>query len=96
MKKRAKKDMSGYYYAMDDFAVRMGGAAKLSILLQKRARELIKGMPRLVEIDSDDPVEIAIEELFQEKISIAKPDAVEPDNDVENDVENEANVVTEE
>lgn len=74
MKKKKKKDMAAYYYALDEYAAREGGAAKLSVLLQKRAKELIKGLPRLVDTDTDDPVEIAMEELFQHKISLQKPD----------------------
>ena len=84
MKKKKKKDMSEYYYSLDEYAARAGGAAKLSVLLQKRTRELIKGLPRLVEIDTDDPVEIAIEELFQNKISFQKPEEISYTEDNEN------------
>lgn len=74
MKKKKKKDMSVYYYSLDEYAGRAGGAVKLSILLQKRAKELIKGLPKLVETNSDDPVEIAMEELFQNKICLQRPE----------------------
>ena len=72
--KKKRKAMSEYYYEMDKHVEAAGGAAKLSILLQKRAKELIKGFPKLVDTDSDNPVEIAIEELFQNKISIQSID----------------------
>ncbi len=92
--KKKRKPMSEYYYEMDKYVERAGGAAKLSILLQKRAKELIKGLPKLVDTDSDNPVEIAIEELFQDKISIQSVDelAISLSNEKEEKVE-EKNVV---
>jgi len=94
--KKKRKAMSEYYYEMDKYVERCGGAAKLSILLQKRAKELIKGLPKLVETDSDNPVEIAIEELFQDKISIQSVDelaiSLSKSNEKEEKVE-EKNVV---
>lgn len=65
-----------YYYKLDDFANQEGGATKLTILLQKRARELIKGLPPLIDIDTDDPVQIVLEELLQGKITLEKPDDI--------------------
>lgn len=85
MKKKKKKDMAEYYYSLDDYAARAGGAARLSVLLQKRTRELIKGLPRLVDIDTDDPVEIAIEELFQNKISLQEPEEISYSDDNESE-----------
>ncbi|MGR3179194.1 MAG: DNA-directed RNA polymerase subunit omega [Candidatus Anammoxibacter sp.] len=74
MKKKKKKGGLDCYYLIDEYAERAGGIIKLTVLLQKRARELIKGMPRLIEIDSDSPVEIAFEEFRQHKISLVEPD----------------------
>lgn len=65
-----------YYYMVDELADRIGGQAKMTVLLQRRARELIKGYPRLVEIDSDDPVKIVFEELIQGKISLELQDEI--------------------
>ena len=96
--KKKRKAMSEYYYEMDKYVDRCGGAAKLSILLQKRAKELIKGLPKLVDTDSDNPVEIAIEELFQDKISIQSVDelAVSLSNEKEEKVEEKNVAVVEE
>lgn len=74
MKKKKKEGSLECYYSLDEYSERVGGVTKLTVLLQKRARELIKGMPRLVEIDSDSPIEIAFEELRQNKISLVEPD----------------------
>lgn len=67
-----KPDPVNFYYSLDKFADEQGGRTKLTVLLQKRTRELIKGLPRLVDINSDDPVQIALEELFQGKIELAE------------------------
>jgi len=67
-----KPDPINFYYSLDKFADEQGGSTKLTVLLQKRTRELIKGLPRLVDINSDDPVQIALEELFQGKIELAE------------------------
>ncbi|MGR3218914.1 MAG: DNA-directed RNA polymerase subunit omega, partial [Candidatus Anammoxibacter sp.] len=74
MKKKKKKGSLECYYDIDDYADMVGGITKLTVLMQKRAKELIRGMPRLVDIDSDSPVEIAFEEIRQKKISLASPD----------------------
>lgn len=91
-----KEDRSRFYYGLDHFADIEGGSTKLTVLLQKRTRELIKGLPRLVDIDSDDPVRVALEELFQGKITLSKiPDELEL-NDFEDDNDNEEVQVKEE
>jgi len=38
-------------------------------LASKRARELLTGAPKLIETDKTDPLEIALEEIAQGKIS---------------------------
>ncbi|MGR3318508.1 MAG: DNA-directed RNA polymerase subunit omega [Candidatus Anammoxibacter sp.] len=74
MKKKKRQGSLACYSSLDEIADRVGGITKLTVLVQKRARELIRGMPRLVEIDSDSPIEIAFEELRQKKISLVEPD----------------------
>lgn len=51
---------------------KVGGRFKLSALLQKRMRQLNKGAPRLVDIDTDDPMKIALAELLAGKISLSE------------------------
>lgn len=61
-----------YFEILDELSDHIGGRLRLSVLLQKRARELIKGYPKLVKIDSEDPIQIAFEELINGKIKLVK------------------------
>jgi DNA-directed RNA polymerase subunit omega len=48
---------------------KIGGSFKLSVLLQKRVRELVKGAQPLVEVKPDtNPIEIALREVLEDKI----------------------------
>jgi len=40
----------------------------LVVIAAKRARQLLEGAPRLVDIDSTKPVTVALQELAQEKL----------------------------
>lgn len=40
----------------------------LVVIAAKRARQLLEGVPRLVDIDSTKPVTVALQELAQEKL----------------------------
>jgi len=53
-----------------DLAKRVGGRFRLATLVQKRARELALGAKPMVEIESVQPVEIALEELRRKLLSI--------------------------
>ena len=50
-------------FDLDDLSRKCGGRFKLSVLLQKRVRELVRGVPPLLDTESHDPIEIALEEL---------------------------------
>jgi len=54
----------------EELIIKIGGRYKLTVLIQKRIRELMRNAPRLVEIDTDNPMEIAIEEIRQGRISL--------------------------
>ena len=43
---------------IDRLASKFGGRFKLTVLLQKRVRELVKGAPRLVETDYKNLIEV--------------------------------------
>ena len=60
---------------IDELEGRVGGRFLLTALLQKRIRELVAGAPRLVEIRSDNPIDIAIEEIRAGKIELVPEDA---------------------
>jgi len=40
----------------------------LVVIAAKRARQLLEGAPRLVDIDSTKPVTVALQELAQDKL----------------------------
>ena len=60
-------DLQRWNHAQDS----VGGAFELSVLLQKRCRELTRGACKLVDFESRNPVEIALEEVLQGKIHLA-------------------------
>ncbi len=59
---------------IDELEERVGGRFLLTALLQKRIRELVAGAPRLVEIRSENPIDIAIEEIRAGKIDLVSED----------------------
>ena len=60
---------------IDELESRVGGRFMLTALLQKRIRELVAGAPRLVEIRSANPIDIAIAEIRAGKIDLVPEDA---------------------
>jgi DNA-directed RNA polymerase subunit omega len=58
---------------IDELEAKVGGRFQLTALLQKRIRELVAGAPRLVDIRSDNPIDVAIEEVRAGKIERASP-----------------------
>lgn len=60
---------------IDELEQKVGGRFQLTALLQKRVRELVAGAPRLVEIRSENPIDVAIEEIRAGKIDLIEEDA---------------------
>jgi DNA-directed RNA polymerase subunit omega len=63
---------------LDELEARVGGRFQLTALLQKRIRELVAGAPRLVDVRSENPIDIAIEEVRAGKVALVadeEPDA---------------------
>jgi len=60
---------------IDELEAKVGGRFQLTALLQKRIRELVAGAPRLVDIRSDNPIDVAIEEIRAGKIELVPEDA---------------------
>ena len=54
----------------DDIVNKFGGRFKLTALIQKRLGEIIDGARPLVERGGRSDLEVVIEEILQEKISI--------------------------
>ncbi len=55
---------------IEEASKKVGGYYKLSILVQQRVKELVSGSAPLVELKSNDPVEIALEEIIQGKVQL--------------------------
>lgn len=55
---------------IDTMAEKFGGRYKLTVLIQKRLRELTKGAQKLVDVDSRNLIEVVLEEIKQGKIAI--------------------------
>ena len=64
-----------------------GGRFRLTSLIQKRARELCLGAPRLAEVDSDRPHAIAFAEVEEEKIYAMQPEELETEQEQEEEDE---------
>jgi DNA-directed RNA polymerase subunit omega len=55
----------------------IGGRFKLTSLLQKRVRELNRGASRLVQSDTKELLDVALEEIIQGKITLFPPEPEE-------------------
>ena len=53
---------------IDAMAEKFGGRFKLTVLIQKRVKELVKGAARLVETDHKNLIDVALEEIRQGKL----------------------------
>ncbi|MDR4497059.1 MAG: DNA-directed RNA polymerase subunit omega [Candidatus Scalindua sp.] len=62
---------------VDKLSQSEGGTFYVTTLLIRRVRELVNGSPKLINTDSDDPVEIAFEELNSGKLLQAAKDREE-------------------
>lgn len=52
---------------------KLGGAFKLTVLVQKRVREIIRGASPLVPVTSDmSPIDIALKEVLEDKIGLTE------------------------
>jgi len=64
-------DIGGFVERLRRGENAVGGKYQLSSLVQKRAVELMRGAPPLVDVDSGDLAEIALNEVLAEKIELA-------------------------
>jgi DNA-directed RNA polymerase subunit omega len=56
------------YMEIDQMAERFGGRYKLTVLIQKRLKELVKGAQKLVELEDRNLINVVFEEIRQGKI----------------------------
>jgi DNA-directed RNA polymerase subunit K/omega len=47
---------------------KVGNTFALTVLLQKRCQELVRGAQKLVDFDAKSPIDLALEEILQGKI----------------------------
>lgn len=55
---------------LDSMLTKVGGKFKLVALYQKRMRELVRGLPPLVECESMDPWDLAAKEILNTKVEL--------------------------
>lgn len=70
-------DIGGFVERLRRGEHRAGGKYQLSALVQRRAVELMRGAPPLVDVDSHDLAEIALHEVLADKIELVELDAHE-------------------
>jgi DNA-directed RNA polymerase subunit K/omega len=54
---------------IDQLAEKFGGRYKLTVLIQKRLKELVKGAQKLVDLEDRNLINIVIEEIRQGKVT---------------------------
>ncbi|MBE7490360.1 MAG: DNA-directed RNA polymerase subunit omega [Planctomycetes bacterium] len=65
------------YPELEKLYARAGGKFRLTVLLQRRVNELVKGAPKLIKVDQKhekDYVFIAVEEFKNNKINLSEDD----------------------
>ena len=55
---------------MEEMINKVGGAFRLTVLVQKRINELKKGAKKLVDYESDNLMKIVYQEILQDKIQL--------------------------
>ena len=58
---------------MEQLFGKVGGPFRLTVLVQKRIKELKKGSPKLVNLDSNNLMEIVYQEILEDRISLEIP-----------------------
>jgi DNA-directed RNA polymerase subunit omega len=54
---------------LDQLADKFGGRYKLTVLIQKRLKELVKGGQKLVELEDRNLINVVLEEIRQGKVA---------------------------
>ena len=60
--------MSDVRFTYEDLKDKVNGRLELSVLLQKRVRDLMNGAPPLVQLEKGDFIDVALAEIKQDKI----------------------------
>ncbi len=64
----------------DDILLKVGGRFKLCVLIQRRLEQLMDGARPLIEREGRSDLELVIEEIVQDKITIQWLDQLEEDD----------------
>ena len=68
------KDIGSFVDRLKEAENKVGGKYQFSSLVQKRAVELMRGAPPLLDVRSADLAEIALQEVLGGKIELAMPE----------------------
>jgi len=60
------------YPPINELSDKVDSRYTLVVEAAKRARQLVDGAPKLVDVDSDKPVTVAIQEIYENKISYVR------------------------
>jgi DNA-directed RNA polymerase omega subunit len=70
-------------YAEESIIEKVGGRFRLSALVQKRLQELNKGQRPMVEPKAEDPMDVVIEEIDQDKLNFVPRSFDDGNSDLE-------------
>lgn len=62
------------YPSINDILKKVDSRYTLVLLVSKRSRQLVDGKEQLVELDSNKPVSIALQEVADDKVTYTRPD----------------------
>ena len=65
------------YPPIDEIKLKADSRYSLVIMTAKRARDLVAGKPKLVDIDNNVPISIAAEEVIRNEIGYRQPEPLE-------------------
>ncbi len=68
---------------IERLAEKFGGRYKLTVLIQKRLKELVKGAQKLVDLEDRNLIKVVLEEIRSGKVSFEGYPAGEPEGDKE-------------
>ena len=64
---------------LDEQTIKAGGRFKLTVVMQRRLQDLVRGAPKLVEIESRNLIDVVWEEFRQGKVELVLPEDSEKD-----------------
>ncbi len=65
---------------LDEYTQKMGGRFRLTVMIQRRLQELVRGAPKMVELESRNLLDVVWEEIRQGKLEIAPEEGEEKES----------------